>query len=46
MDISHKRMEICLDNSFTNSLGLSFKKNNYIIECESDEERKEIKKMN
>ena len=38
-----RELEICLDNSFTNSLGLYFKKNNHIIECESDEERKEIK---
>ncbi len=38
-----RELEICLDNSFTNSLGLYFKKNNHIIECESNEERKEIK---
>jgi hypothetical protein len=38
-----RELEICLDNSFTNSLQLYFKKNNHIIECESNEERKEIK---
>ena len=38
-----RELEICLDNSFPNSLQLYFKKNNYIIECESNERRKEIK---
>ena len=36
-------LKICLDNSFPNSLQLYFKKNNHIIQCESDEERKDIK---
>ena len=38
-----RELEICLDNSFPNSLQLYFKKNNHIIQCESDEERKDIK---
>ena len=38
-----RELEICLDNSFPNSLQLYFKKNNHIIECESNEKRKEIK---
>ena len=38
-----RELEICLDNSYPNSLQLYFKKNNHIIQCESDEERKEIK---
>ena len=38
-----RELEICLDNSFPNSLQLYFKKNNHIIECESNERRKEIK---
>ena len=36
-------MEICLENSFPNSIQLYFKKINYIIKCESDEKRREIK---
>ena len=32
-----------MDNSYPNSLQLYFKKNNHIIQCESDEERKDIK---
>ena len=38
-----RELEICLDNSYPNSLQLYFKKNNHIIQCESDEERKDIK---
>ena len=38
-----RELEICLDNSFPNSLQLYFKKNNHIIQCESNERRKEIK---
>ena len=38
-----RELEICLDNSYPNSLQLYFKKNNHIIQCESNEERKEIK---
>ena len=38
-----RELEICLDNSFINSLQLYFKTNNYIIECESNERRKAIK---
>ena len=38
-----RELEICLDNSYPNALLLYFKKNNYIIECESKDARKEIK---
>ena len=38
-----RELEICLDNSFTNSLQIYFKSNNYLIELESNEKRKEIK---
>ena len=38
-----RELEICLDNKFPNSLQLYFKKNNHIIQCESDEERKDFK---
>ena len=38
-----RELEVCFDNSFPNSLQLYFKKNNHIIKCKSDEERKEIK---
>ena len=38
-----RELEICFDNSYSNSLQLYFKKNNHIIKCESEEERKEIK---
>ena len=38
-----RELEICLDNSFTNSLQIYFKTNNYIIQCESNEKRKQIK---
>ena len=38
-----RELEICLENSFPNSLQLYFKKNNHIIQCESNEKRKEIK---
>ena len=38
-----RELEICLDKSFTNSLQIYFKKNNYIIECESNERRKQVK---
>ena len=38
-----RELEICFDNSYPNSLQLYFKKNNHIIQCESNEERKEIK---
>ena len=38
-----RELEICLDNTFSNSLQLYFKKNNHIIECGSNEERKDIK---
>ena len=38
-----REMEICLENSFPNSIQLYFKKINYIIKCESDEKRREIK---
>ena len=38
-----RELEICLDNSYPNSLQLYFKKNNHIIQCESNEERKDIK---
>ena len=36
-------IEICFDKSFTNSLQIYFKTNNYIIECESNERRKQVK---
>ena len=38
-----RELEICLDNEYPNSLQLYFKTNNYIIECESKDIRKEIK---
>ena len=38
-----RELEICLENSFPNSLQLYFKKINYVIKCESDEKRREIK---
>lgn len=38
-----RELEICLDNEYPNSLQLYFKTNNYIIECESKDVRKEIK---
>ena len=38
-----RELEICLENSFPNSLQFYFKKINYIIKCESDEKRREIK---
>ena len=38
-----RELGICLDNCYPNSLQLYFKKNNHIIQCESDEERKDIK---
>ena len=38
-----RELEICLDNTFTNSLRLYCKKNNYIVQCESNEKRKQIK---
>ena len=38
-----RELEICFDNAYPNSLQLYFKKNNHIIQCESNEERKEIK---
>ena len=39
-----RELEICLENSFPNSLQFYFKKINYVIKCESDEKRREIKK--
>ena len=38
-----RELEICLENSFPNSLQFYFKKINYVIKCESDEKRREIK---
>ena len=38
-----REVEICLENSFPNSLQLYFKKIEYIIKGESDEKRKELK---
>ena len=38
-----RELEICLENSFPNCLQFYFKKINYIIKCESDEKRREIK---
>ena len=38
-----REMEICIDKSFANSMQLYFKNNNYMIECESNEKRIEIK---
>ena len=38
-----RELEICLDNTFSYSLQLYFRKSNHIIECSSNEERKEIK---
>ena len=38
-----RELEICLDRAYSNSLQIYFKKNNYIIECESNEKRKQIK---
>ena len=38
-----RELEICLNNSFPNSLQFYFKKINYVIKCESDEKRREIK---
>ena len=38
-----RELEICLDNSYSNSLQIYCKKNTYIIQCESNEKRKEIK---
>ena len=34
-----RELEICLENSFPNSLQLYFKKSNHIIQCESNEKR-------
>ena len=39
-----RELEICLENSFPNSLQFYFKEINYVIKCESDEKRREIKK--
>ena len=38
-----RELEICLDNEYPNTLQLYFKTNNYIIECDSKDIRKEIK---
>ena len=38
-----RELEICVENSFPNSLQFYFKKINYVIKCESDEKRREIK---
>ena len=38
-----RELEICLENSYSNSLQIYCKRNNYIIQCESNEKRKEIK---
>ena len=38
-----RELEICFDKSFANSIQLYFKKNNYMIECDSKEKRIEIK---
>jgi hypothetical protein len=38
-----RELEICIDNTFSYSLQLYFRKSNHIIECGSNEERKEIK---
>ena len=38
-----RELEICLDRAYSNSLQIYFKTNNYIIECESNEKRKQIK---
>lgn len=38
-----RELEICIDNTFSYSLQLYFRKSSHIIECGSNEERKEIK---
>jgi hypothetical protein len=38
-----REMEICIDNTFANSMQLYFKNKNYMIECDSNENRIEIK---
>jgi len=38
-----RELEICIDNTFSYSLQLYFRKSNHIIECGSNDERKEIK---
>ena len=38
-----REMEICIDNTFAISMQLYFKNKNYMIECDSNEKRTEIK---